>query len=302
MMMQFSDQSVSGKINKDIGCDKMIRCDIVAIFVWGLPWLNDESRTCFCGYLSGRQCTQALHGEGLHLGREALISKMVLIICPWVINAECFDLREVPLCQAVGIRKEVAPCFTTLLQILNFDKAGQAAFLTTPTVVMLLKSMLSVMLHKYSSCRSGISTRAIPSMDWISLLPRFRVMRAGKLIWAISFTPVALLLSTISAITYRGQALSLPIDCIDWWTVAGERLLPSTFGNLNEMALTYFQNPFLLQRLSLRNHHLLSTYFYFQQFLLFFSQSSRLIEWRSSTHFKKFHAGKIIFQNINLKK
>ena len=298
-MMQFSDQSVSGKINKDIGCDKMIRCDIVAIFVWGLPWLNDESRTCFCGYLSGRQCTQALHGERLHLGREALISKMVLIISPWVINAECFDLREVPLCQAVGIRKEVAPCFTTLLQILNFDKAGQAAFLTAPTVVILLKSMLSVMLHKYSYCRSGISTRAIPSMDWISLLPRFRVVRAGKLIWAISFTPVALL-STISAITYRSQALSLPID---WWTVAEGRLLPSTFENLNEIALTYFHNPFLLQRFSLRNHNLLSSYFYFSAaFIIFFSvfKANRM---KDHLHIlKSFMLAKLFFENIKLKK
>jgi hypothetical protein len=110
-------------------------------------------------------------------------------------------------------------------------------------------------------------------MDWSSLLPKFRVMRAGKLIWAISFTPVALLLSTISTIIYRGQALSLSID---WWAVARGRLLPSIFENLNEMALTYFHNPFLLQRISLRNHNLLSTYFYFSAVFIIFL--SKLIE------------------------
>ena len=98
----------------------------------------------------------------------------------------------VALHQPVGIPKVVVPYIIHSLQMFSEIRSGHAAFLITPTEVMLLLPVLSVYVHKRNYLICGISKRASPSTDSILLPAKDSSMRSGKWRWAISFSSVAL--------------------------------------------------------------------------------------------------------------
>ena len=161
---------------------------------------------------------------------------------------KCLHAGEAAVRQAVGIREVVALYIIHSLQILSFYRRGHAAFLITPTEVMLFLSMLSVYVLKSTSWMCAMCTRASPSTDSILLLPNYRRVRAVKWMWAISFTNVALWLYSTLPITYISRVTSLGIE---WCRLPADSLLPSTAHYLNKIVLTYFHN-ILLERVG---HH-----------------------------------------------
>ena len=126
--------------------------------------------------------------------------------------------------------------------MLSDDRWGQAAFLITPTEVMLLLSMLSLYVHKPTVSMCGMCTRASPSTDSIAFLVNWRTMRAVKSMWAISLTIVALSLQSTWSISYIARVPSLGIE---WCRLPTGSLLPSTTPKLNKIVLTYLHLIFL---------------------------------------------------------
>jgi hypothetical protein len=148
----------------------------------------------------------------LHLGWEALLSGFVLVIPYSTIHIKVFHLGEAAVHQAVGIPEVVAIYIIHSLLMRSYDRRGHAAFLITPTEVMLLLSMLSVYVRKPKHSMCGICTRASPSTDSILLKLKHRSVRAVKWRWAISFTSVALPLPSTLSITYIRRVPSLGIE------------------------------------------------------------------------------------------
>ena len=149
-------------------CLEIIICQHLAIFA-RLFSNNDQSRTCFLGCLCDRSCTQWFQGVSQHLDWEALLSEPVLVICPYLIEWKFFHLGEAAVYQAVGIPEEIPHYIIHSLPMLSHCRLGHAAFLITPTEVILLWAMLSFYVPKptYSMC--AMCTRASPSTDLILL-------------------------------------------------------------------------------------------------------------------------------------
>jgi hypothetical protein len=89
-----------------------MRYQRTAISYEGLYRQSDRRRTAFCGCLTKRRYTQVVQESSLHLGREGMVGELVL--------AFALDLIIGPV------------------QMLNFWRPGQEAFLSAPTEVMLL--------------------------------------------------------------------------------------------------------------------------------------------------------------------
>ena len=161
---------------------------------------------------------------------------------------KCLHVGEAAVRQAVGIPEVVVPYIIHSLHMLRHYRRGHAAFLITPTEVMLLSPMLSVYVPKFTDWMCAICTRASPSTDSILLPSNHKVVRAVKWMWAISFTNVALLLLPTLPITYVRRVSSLGIE---WCRLPADSLLPSTAHYLNKIVLTYSHN-ILLERVG---HH-----------------------------------------------
>ena len=118
----------------------------------------------------------------------------------------------------------------------SYARRGHAAFLITPTEVMLLSAMLSLYVHKPTDSMCGMCTRASPSTDSILLPTKYSLVRAVNSMWAISLTIVALRLYSTLPITYVARVPSLGIK---WCRLPTGSLLPSTANELNKIVLTY---------------------------------------------------------------
>ena len=108
------------------------------------------------------------------------ICSCLLCLLPTSHRGECTHLGEVATCQALPIVEVVLLCMIHSLLMLTLCRACQPAFLITPTEVMLLSSVLSPRVPKYTSLMWGICTEGSNSMDWMQFLPKWRTVRVGK--------------------------------------------------------------------------------------------------------------------------
>ena len=173
-----------------------------------------------------------------------MFTESVLLTPYCKIHIKCFHLGEAALHQAVGIFAVVVIYIIHSLLMQSHYRRGHAVFLITPTEVMLLSPMLSIYVHKLICSMCGICTRASPSTDSILLPFNYRVVRAVKWTWAISFRIVALSLPSTLSITYLSRVPSLGIE---WVRLPTDSLVPSTANWLNKIVLTYKRN-ILLKR------------------------------------------------------
>ena len=164
----------------------------MAIFIAGLFSDNGQSRTCLFGWLHERLCTQLLEGGSLHLGEGVFLSELVLPNSKYCIHPQSSHSREVAVHQVLAIPEVVALYIIHSLPRPSDLSSAHAAFLITPTEIILLSSMLSlsVPMPKVSMCT--MCKRNSPSTDSILFPPNSRIVRAVKWMWAISFTIVAL--------------------------------------------------------------------------------------------------------------
>jgi hypothetical protein len=137
-------------------------------------------------------CTKYCQRSNLHAGWEALFSEGALVLSPCAIHIELLQFEETANSQTFPIPNPVVLCIIYSLLMLSNYRASQAAFLITLTETMLLPSLLSTYVRKYSLQMWGICTRDRPSMDFIALLPGLRQVRAVKWMWAISCITVSL--------------------------------------------------------------------------------------------------------------
>jgi hypothetical protein len=84
--------------------------------------------------------------QGLQLGWEALLHECVRV-SPSQIQLKFFHLREAAQYQALPIPEAVPTSIIHFLLMLRCCREGQAAFLITPTEVMLFSPMLSSYVH-----------------------------------------------------------------------------------------------------------------------------------------------------------
>ena len=172
-----------------------------------------------------------MQGSSLHLGCEALLSESVVVTSPYNIHSYA---GEATVHQPAAIPQVVIIYIIHSLHMMSLYKRGHAAFLITPTEVMLLSAMLSVYVHKSTIWMCTICTRASPSTDSILLPLKYRAVRTVKWMWAISFTIVALRFFPTFSITYIRR---VPSHGIEWCRLPADSLLLST-AHLNKIVPT----------------------------------------------------------------
>ena len=127
---------------------------------------------------------------GKHCSVDLFLSSSPRFI---IIHIKVCHLREAAVHQAVGIPEVVVPYIIPSLQMPSDDRRGHAAFLITPTEVMLLFSMLSVYVRKTTLIQCvAFAHGPVPRRTRSCYCPKKEKVRAVKWMWAISFTSVAL--------------------------------------------------------------------------------------------------------------